>query len=295
MRIKIGDSWLFFDVEGAKLRPDGPRMKEVPTVLLLHGGPGFDHSTFKPVMSALADVAQLVYLDHRGQGRSDRVSPDRCHLANWADDVKVFCDALEITRPVVMGHSFGGVVTMMYATRHPSHPAKIILSSTTARIRRDRMYPAFERAGGKQTREVAERFWENPCAETEGEYDRVCLPLYNPSAALADTDVTSRMIFNLELGRRFFKGEGRTFDLLEDLNRIECPTLLLVGEDDPVTPIEDAADIAGRITAGLLHFVRFANAGHGVFRDDPQRSTSHPGVRRQLNMPRQLRLFDVFN
>lgn len=272
MRIKIGDSWLFFDVEGAKLRPDGPRMKEAPTVLLLHGGPGFDHSTFKPVMTALADVAQLVYLDHRGQGRSDRVSPDRCRLANWADDVKEFCDALEITRPVVMGHSFGGVVTMMYATRHPTHPAKIILSSTTARIRRDRMYPAFERAGGKQAREAAERFWENPCAETEGEYDRVCLPLYNPSAALANTDVTSRMIFNLELGRRFFQGEGRTFDLLEDLNRIECPTLLLAGEDDPVTPIEDAADIAGRIPAGLLHFVRFANAGHGVFRDDPQRA-----------------------
>jgi hypothetical protein len=50
MKIKVGDSRLFFDVVGAKLRPDGPRMKEVPTLLLLHGGPGFDHSTFKPVM-----------------------------------------------------------------------------------------------------------------------------------------------------------------------------------------------------------------------------------------------------
>jgi pimeloyl-ACP methyl ester carboxylesterase len=227
MRIKIGDSWLFFDVEGAKLRPDGPRMKEVPTVLLLHGGPGFDHSTFKPVMSALADVAQLVYLDHRGQGRSDRVGPDRCHLANWADDVKDFCDALEITRPVVMGHSFGGVVTMMYATRHPSHPAKIILSSCPARIRRDRIYQAFERVGGKQAREAAERFWENPCAETGAEYARVCWPLYSRSATLADANVTSRMIFNHKLGLRFFNGEGRTFDLLDDLNRIECPTLLL--------------------------------------------------------------------
>lgn len=247
-------------------------MKEVPTVLLLHGGPGFDHSTFKPVMSALADVAQLVYLDHRGQGRSDRVSPDRCHLASWADDVKEFCDALEITRPVVMGHSFGGVVTMMYATRHPSHPAKIILSSSPARIRRDRIYQAFERVGGQQAREAAERFWENPCAETGAEYERVCWPLYSRSATLADPDVTSRMIFNHKLGLRFFNGEGRTFDLLEDLKLIECPTLLLAGEDDPVTPIEDAADIAVRIPAGLLHFVRFANAGHGVFRDDPQRA-----------------------
>jgi pimeloyl-ACP methyl ester carboxylesterase len=55
---------------------------------------------------------------------------------------------------------------------------------------------------------------------------------------------------------RFFNGEGHTFDLLEDLNHIECRILLLAGEDDAVTPIEDAADIAGRIPAGLLHFVR---------------------------------------
>ena len=133
MRIKIGDSWLFFDVEGAKLRPDGPNMKEVPTLLLLHGGPGFDHSSFKPLMSALTDVAQIVYLDHRSQGRSDRVAPDRWRLANWADDVRDFCEALEITRPVVMGHSFGGFVAMAYATRHPFHPGKLILSSTAAR------------------------------------------------------------------------------------------------------------------------------------------------------------------
>ena len=44
MRIKVGDSWLFFDVEGAKLQPEGPRVKEVPAILLLHGGPGLDLS-----------------------------------------------------------------------------------------------------------------------------------------------------------------------------------------------------------------------------------------------------------
>jgi pimeloyl-ACP methyl ester carboxylesterase len=218
----------------------------------------------------LADVAQLVYLDHRGQGRSDRVSYDRCQIANWADDVKDFCDALEITRPVVLGHSFGGIVTMVYATRHPSHPAKIILSSTTARIRRDRIYEAFERLGGKQAREVAQRFWEDPRGETGAEYERVCFPLYSRSGTLADPDVKSRMIFNHELELRFFKEEGRTFNFLEELHRIECPTLLLAGEEDPVTPMEDAADIARRVAPSLLRFVRFARAGHGVFRDDPK-------------------------
>ena len=133
MRINVGDSRIFFDVEGTKLRPDGPHVREVPTALLLHGGPGFDHSNFKPDLSPLADVAQLVYLDHRGQGRSDRTAPDRWTLNHWADDVKAFCEALEINRPNVMGHSFGGFVAMAYAMRHPGHPAKLILSSTAAR------------------------------------------------------------------------------------------------------------------------------------------------------------------
>ena len=61
---------LFFDVEGASLAPSGPEMRSKPTLLLLHGGPGMDHSLFRPAFSALADVAQVVYLDHRGQGRS---------------------------------------------------------------------------------------------------------------------------------------------------------------------------------------------------------------------------------
>ena len=43
MKIDIGGVKLWFDVEGAKLVPDGPEMKERPTLLLLHDGPGFDH------------------------------------------------------------------------------------------------------------------------------------------------------------------------------------------------------------------------------------------------------------
>lgn len=270
MRIRIGDSWLFFDVEGAKLRPDGPRMKEVPTLLLLHGGPGFDHSSYKPVMSALAAIAQVVYLDHRGQGRSDRVGPARWRLSRWADDVKDFCDALEITKPVVMGNSFGGFVAIAYAAHHPFHPAKLILSSTAARMRLDRSYDAFERLGGKLAREIAQRFWENPSERTGAEYRRVCLPLYNRSRALGDADMVRRTIFNFELMFDFISGEGRTFDLRPELRRIECPTLLLAGDDDPIFPIADAQDIADCITPSLLRFERFANAGHGVYRDVPQ-------------------------
>jgi pimeloyl-ACP methyl ester carboxylesterase len=103
MRINVGDVRLFFDVEGAKLRPEESVMREVPTLLLLLGGPGFDHSGFKPDFSQVTDLAQLVYLDHRGGGRSDRGVVERWNLDQWADDIRAFCDVLEIERPIVIG------------------------------------------------------------------------------------------------------------------------------------------------------------------------------------------------
>ena len=150
MRIEVNGVRLFFDVEGAKLVPDGPLMRERPTLLLLHGGPGFDHSSFKPEFSRYADIAQVIYIDHRGNGRSDRAPESAWTLAQWGDDVFAFCEALEIDKPIVMGQSFGGFVAMSYATRHPEHPGKLILSSTGAAMHRyrERSVALFEAKGG---------------------------------------------------------------------------------------------------------------------------------------------------
>ena len=110
MRVSVGDCRLYVDVEGLALVPDGPTMRERPTVVVLHGGPGFDHTGLKPDFGALTDVAQVVYYDHRGHGRSDRSGPDRWNLDQWADDLVALCDALGIEHPVVCGVSFGAIV-----------------------------------------------------------------------------------------------------------------------------------------------------------------------------------------
>src|SRR5712691_7761082 len=116
------------------LIPDGPVMRERPVLLCLHGGPGFDHSMLKTSLAPLADVAQLVFLDHRGQGRSDESTPERWNLDTWIEDVVGFCEALGIERPVVLGQSFGGVVALGMAIRHPDLPAKLIVSSSIAKF-----------------------------------------------------------------------------------------------------------------------------------------------------------------
>jgi proline iminopeptidase len=270
MHISIGDVRLFFDVDGAKLVPDGPAMRERPTLLLLHGGPGFDHSSYKPVFAPLTGAAQLVYLDHRGNGRSDRGVPEQWNLAQWGDDVRAFCDALGIEKPIVFGNSFGGMVAMAYATRHPDHPGKLVLSSTTAKSRFDRVLAAFERLGGPEAREAARLYWEKPGAETLPDYTRLCFPLY--SRTPRDPDANSRTIWNFEVMYAFGAGEDQTFDLLPDLAKIRCPTLVMGGEDDPVCPIDDQADIAAAIPPAWVRFERFAGCGHGVYRDDPART-----------------------
>jgi proline iminopeptidase len=100
---------LYVDVEGAGLVPDGAAMRDKPALVLLHGGPGSDHTSFKPAFSQLADIAQIVYYDHRGHGRSDARPPQEWTLDTFADDVVRLCDALGLRKPVVLGQSFGGL------------------------------------------------------------------------------------------------------------------------------------------------------------------------------------------
>lgn len=102
MNVDVNGTRLWFDVDGAGLVPDGPAMRERPTVVLLHGGPGsFDHTYFKPEFARLASVAQVVYLDLPGHGRSQWGDPESWSFEACADDVRGFCDALGIARPIV--------------------------------------------------------------------------------------------------------------------------------------------------------------------------------------------------
>jgi proline iminopeptidase len=268
VRIQAGDVKLFFDVEGAKLRPSGERMREVPTLLLLHGGPGFDHSEFKDGFSQLAEIAQIIYLDHRGNGRSDSGDRGRWTLETWADDVHTFCDALEIENPIVMGHSFGGIVAMLYATRYPHHPAKLILTSTSAQPVGSRSYTIFEKLGGAPARVAAMNFWTNPGIETARNYNELCLPLYTQRRLPGGFH--SRAVKNPEMLLVFVEDELKSSAVIERLRLIKCPTLVLAGEEDPITPVEDAEEIVAALPANLRQFHRFKNAGHHLFWDAPQ-------------------------
>ena len=276
MHVLVNGVQLFFDVEGPQLVPDGPRMRQRPTVLFLHGGPGADHSHYRPEWSALGDVAQLVYLDHRGNGRSEHGPQALWTLAQWADDVRAFCEALGIVKPVVLGASFGGIVAQAYATRHPEHPGKLILVSTAARggAFTDRRVALFELLGGAEVGKLARRrlLQGDTGAQVLDDWLRLALPLYTRTRA--DPNALHRQVRNAEATRWFSRadGEGSTFDLRADLARVRCRTLLMGGALDPMLPIENQREMATLLPAHLLRYHEFADAGHGVLDDAPERA-----------------------
>jgi proline iminopeptidase len=279
MHVSVNGVRLFFDVEGAKFVPDGPVMREKPVLLMLHGGPGADHSIYRPAYSALADIAQIVYLDHRGNGRSEDGPRESWNLAQWGDDVRAFCDALGIANPIVLGASFGGMVALAYATRHPAHPSKLVLISTEAAggSYRERRVALFERFGGPEVGALARRRFLQPDAPLDQDareaWRRLAMRVY--TRIPRDPDMARRAINRPEVALHWIAkpgGESDTFDMFPELDRIRCPTLVIGGEDDPMHPIESQADLAAALPPHLVQFERFADCGHGVVPDAPDRA-----------------------
>jgi proline iminopeptidase len=272
MFVDVGGQRLFFDTVVSKLSPDRDRMREKPTFIVLHGGPGFDHAGLRPEFDGFADIAQVIYLDHRGNGRSVPSDPSTWTLAQWGDDIVAFCAALGISRPIVLGQSFGGMVAQAYAIRHPDHAAGIILSSTAARMDFDHSLEWFRQKGGAHAHAIASRFWNVGDDAAFAEYIKVCMPLYNTTRPADGQGSRSRSIMRPDVFRHFsLPGcEIRRMDFRRQLVDVRSPVMVLAGEADPITPPHLSEEIMNALTPGTgRHFV-FAGCGHGPFRDNPQ-------------------------
>jgi proline iminopeptidase len=268
MHVEVNGTRLWFDVDGPALMPDGPGMRERPTVVLVHGGPGsYDHSYFKPDFGRLSREAQVVYLDLRAHGRSARDDPSSWSFEICADDLRAFCDTLGIVRPVVFGHSMGGFVAMVYAVRHPGHAGALVLQSTHARFDLARLVEGFREAGGDEVARIAERDYGGDPSVTDDEWER-CRVLFGPW--VPGEQERARIIRNAAVsatGMELF----RQFDVLDDLARVECPTLVCVGELDPVTPVGAAREIVAALPDGIARLEVIEEAGHFPWRDAPDR------------------------
>ena len=267
MQVVVNGTRLWFDVDVPALVPDGGAMRQRPTVVLVHGGPGgWDHSYYKPGFAPLTEHAQVVYLDMRGHGRSKWGDPAAWGFEACADDIRLFCDAVGIARPIVLGHSMGGPIVLLYGARHPGHAAGLVVQSGFARFDIPRLVEGFRRAAGDEVAEIAGRSFRGE-AVTEEESSRVDAA-FGPF--VPDADERARAARNVALNPYGMELVRQT-DIVDQLHRVTCPTLVAVGELDPVTPIGAAQEIVDALPERVAQLEVIPGAGHWAWKDAPDR------------------------
>lgn len=268
MYVTVNGVRLFVEVLGPKLAAVGPKVVERPTVLVLHGGPS-DHAHMLSMVQSLLDIAQVVIYDHRGCGRSEAGDPALWNVNQWGDDVRGLCDVLGIESPIVMGHSFGGMVAQAYALRHPGHAARLILSATGANLDIEVSTEGFRRQGGDEAAEAFRAFAQAPGPATAARFGDACRYLYTVTRA-RDTDLEARTITNFPLLCDFFGRETREFDFTSRLAEVRSPVLILGGEEDPVLPPPYQAQMEAALINAEVRRVSFPGAGHILAVDAPE-------------------------
>jgi proline iminopeptidase len=265
---------IYFDVEGMGLVPDGTAMRERPVAMVIHGGPGGDHSGFKPGYTPLAARMQLVYFDHRGQGRSDAADPASYTLDENVEDMEALRHHLGLGPIVSIGTSYGGMVAMAHAARYPDAVSHLVLIVTAAHGGFVARAEAFVREHGTdEQREVCATLWAGGFG-SEAEmrrYYRAMGPLYARSydAAAAEAG-RARTIHSPEPLNRAFGPDGflRRFDLRPELSRITAPTLVVAGRHDWICPPAFSEEIASLIPGADLRI--FERSSHSIRGDEPE-------------------------
>jgi proline iminopeptidase len=240
-----------------------------PVMLVLHGGPGFDHSYFRPDFDRLSTRTRLVYLDHRCHGRSGRPPVETFTIEQAADDAAGLLDLLGADRAIVLGHSYGGFIAQEFALRHPDRLAGLVLVDTTPGQLGSTEDPGFDQ-GPPPPREFVELITDQP--RSDAEYAAAMprlIPFYLHRVSWAEVEPRmSGVVFSAEA---LVRGMGvlRSWSSVDRLGEIAAPTLVLVGRHDIPTSRQQSERIARRLPGAEL--VVFDDSGHFPWWEEPDR------------------------
>jgi proline iminopeptidase len=260
-------------------------------LVILHGGPDFDHTYLLPEMDRLADAYRLIYYDQRGRGKSaDGVQPADVSLRSEIADLEALREYFRLESVAVLGHSWGGLLAMEYAIRHPGRVSHMLLLNTGPASHDDYLLFRDER-GRSAAADVAElKTRSSDPTYREGdpnavaEYYRVHF-----RATLRHPEHLERMVGRMRasftpagvLKARAIEGRlmGETwhsngFTLVPELMRLSIPTLVIHGDYDLI-PIECAAHIAQAIPGARC--VVLEECGHFAYLERPD------AVRREID------------
>ncbi len=258
-----------------------------PPVIVLHGGPDFDHRYLLPDLDRLSDRLRLIYYDQRGRGMSaDGVRPEDVTLASDLDDIDRVRQSYGLGAPALLGHSWGAVLALEYALRDPTRVSHLVLMNPAPASARDvaTFRKAYvDRLGADMDRQraiVASEAYRDGDPETVAARYRIHFKF-----ALARPEDFERLI---ETMRAAFVSQGKAgivkaravedrlmhdtwniadYDLLPRLRTLRVPTLVITGDHELIPP-EMAEHIASAMPDAKL--ITLAGCGHFAYLECPR-------------------------
>jgi proline iminopeptidase len=243
------------------------------TIVVLHGGPGVPHDYFLPHLDPLADHHQVIFYDQRATGRSSKdVDPATITMETFIADLDALRESFGLEAMHLLGHSWGGLLAMQYAVRYPQHVESLILvDSAPANSTLDEQGMAIreERLTDEDRQAMAAVMQTEDFAAGEPtaimEYLRIAekVKFYDPDR-MADLhlELDRSTIGKLMLVSGAMRGYLADYDIHDQLDAINCPTLIIHGAFDPI-PLESAQRIHQRIAGSILTVME--QCGHFPF------------------------------
>ena len=241
---------------------------------LMHGGPGADLYTmlaFKP----LADQFTLVFYDHRCNGRSEGADVSSLSWENLTADADALREKLGFEKWAVLGHSFGGYVALEYALRYPDRLSALVLVDTggDSRWAQEKAPEVLAQRGySPEIVSLARRFLNGQIEPREMFPDLLKLgkaytyhvsPGQIPHMILTGLQTKLRPEALIYSATHFLKG----WSVMDRLNQIKVPTLILAGREDFQFPPKHQQELAAGIPNSRL--VILDQAGHNVHDEQP--------------------------
>ncbi len=262
-----------FDGPGGKLYYEVIGSGNATPLVLVNGGPGFDHTYFhtSPAWDSLAKNRRIIFYDQRGNGRSAALKPGQsCTLADQIDDLEALRAHLGFDKMDLLGGSWGGYLSMAYAARHSDRIAHLILVDSAAPkwsetiFLFDQVFPeTIERqAGGAFAREFGDK-----AAEDASIREYLSMIFYSPEKRDAFLAAIGPGAYNKEVNQKVSSDLPR-FDLNPEIRKFRFPTLVITGRYDMnVAPL-----VAYRIHKEIpgSRFLVFEKSSHLPFTEEPE-------------------------
>lgn len=274
---------------GTKLwfRVAGSAREGAPPVVFLHGGPGQGSAHFDALVGPhLERSLRMVYLDQRGSGHSARPADGDYAIATLLDDIEALRRSLGVPRIALVGHSFGGLLALEYAARHPERVSGLVFVAGVYDMQlqcalrlatlAERRRAAFERVRG-DTLDAQGRRRSDCDLELRAFASGSEREAYSRETMFPDTAVAARIdsvekahgIRNSgEMGRALFS-QGLLGYRFGGYDRVTMPVLVIAGSHDGAARAEGLRVLAERLPRGK--FMEFERSGHFVYLDETLR------------------------